>query len=64
MADRSMKNKGLLIQLIGFCILLAGTRGFYIFHNPFLYIAGLIAGVVMFAVYLFWVGLLCRKGKG
>ncbi len=56
MANPHLKRKGFIIQLIGLLILLAATRGFFIFKGDLqnMYFPGLIVGVILFVACLFW----------
>ncbi len=65
MPNPQLKSKGLGIQFLGLLILLGSTRGFFIFRGDlqFLYFPGLIAGVILFAVLLFWGGSLVKRSK-
>jgi hypothetical protein len=59
----SDKNKGLLMQLAGVLILLAGFRGFFVLEGGTAYFIGVIAGIAVFAVLLSKGGALVRKSK-
>lgn len=65
MSDLQLKSKGQGIQFIGLLILLAGTRGFFIFQGDlnFLYFPGLIVSVIIFAICLSRGGALIQKSK-
>jgi hypothetical protein len=66
MPNPQLKSKGLGIQFLGMLVLLAGTRGFFIFKGALinLYFPGLIFAVVVFAALLFWGGSLVKNSKG
>jgi hypothetical protein len=65
MPNPQLKGKGHGIQFLGVLMLLAGTRGFFIFRGDlsYLYFPGLIAAVIGFAACLFWGGSLVRRSK-
>ena len=65
MPNPQLRGKGHGIQFLGLLILLAGTRGFFLFKGDlvFLYFPGLIFAVVVFAALLFWGGSLVKKSK-
>ena len=63
MPDTTMKNKGMIIQVVGVVLLFLGIRGFGVFNGTILYFPSLIVGVILFAACLFWGGSLVRKSK-
>lgn len=63
MADAHLKNKGLLLQLIGFIFLLISLNGFFILKDTALYFPGIVAGVIVFALCLFRGGALVKRSK-
>ena len=65
MPNPQLKSKGLGIQFLGLLVLLASTRGFFIFRGDLqsLYFPGLIGGVIIFAVCIFWGGSLVKRSK-
>jgi len=56
------KNNGLLLQLSGVVVLLAGFRGFFVLEGGIAYFIGVLIGVVGFAVLLSKGGALAKKG--
>jgi hypothetical protein len=65
MPNPQLKSKGLGIQFLGLLILLGGTRGFFMFKGDlqYVYFPGLIIAVIIFAICIFWGGLLVKKSK-
>lgn len=63
MPDTSMRDKGLLIQLLGVVLLLLGMKGFFIFRGTALYLHALAVGVLLFAICLFKGGAMYKKSK-
>ena len=63
MPDTTMRDRGLLIQVLGLVILLLGMKGFFVFRGTILYLPALAVGVIIFAVLLFWGGSLYKKSK-
>jgi hypothetical protein len=60
----SLKNKGLLMQIAGVLILLAGLRGFFVIEGGIVYFIAVAIGIAGFAVLLSKGGALARKSKG
>jgi len=60
----SLKNKGLLMQIAGVLILLAGLRGFSVIEGGIEYFIGIAVSIALFAVLLSKGGALARKSKG
>ena len=63
MPNSNQKSLGLLLQIIGVVVLLAGLRGFFVFSGTVLYFPALAVGIVVFAVCLFGGGRLVKKSK-
>jgi hypothetical protein len=63
MADANLKNKGLLLQLAGFIVLLVSLNGFFVLKETALYFPGIIVGVIIFAACLFRGGSLVKRSK-
>ena len=63
MADANLKNKGLLLQLAGFIVLLVSLNGFFVLKGTALYFSGIVVGVIVFAVCLFRGGSLVKQSK-
>lgn len=61
--DKAMKNKGVVIQVLGIIFLFLGLRGFFVFGHTIFYFPSVVFGVVVFAGCLFWGGYLIRKSK-
>jgi hypothetical protein len=62
MADGNLKNKGLLLQIAGVIVLALSLNGFFVLQGV-LYFAGIIVGVIVFAVCLFRGGAMVKKSK-
>ncbi len=62
-ADAKLKNKALLLQVAGVIVLVASLNGFFVLQGTMLYFAGVIVGVIVFAVCLFRGGSLVRQSK-
>jgi hypothetical protein len=60
----SERNKGLLMQIAGVVVLLAGLRGFFVIEGGIAYFIGIAVGIAVFAVLLSKGGALARKSKG
>ena len=60
----SQKNKGLLLQLLGVIVLLAGMRGFFVVEGGIAYFIAMAIGIAVFAVLLSKGGALVKKSKG
>ncbi len=60
----SERNKGLLMQIAGVVVLLAGLRGFFVIEGGTAYFIGIAVGIAVFAVLLSKGGALARKSKG
>ena len=63
MANANLKNKGLLLQLAGFIVLLVSLNGFFALKGTALYFPGIVVGVIVFAVCLFRGGSLVKQSK-
>lgn len=63
MESKNMKQTALVVQLIGFGVLLLGTRGFFIFRGTSLYFPALIVAVIVFAASLFKGGAMHKMAK-
>ena len=63
MADANLKNKGLLLQLAGFILLLVSLNGFFVLKGTALYFPGIVVGVIVFAVCLFRGGSFVKQSK-
>ena len=63
MSDTTQKDKGMIVQVIGFVFLFLGFRGFLVFRHTVLYIPAVIVGILLFLACLIWGGFMVRKGK-
>lgn len=65
MPNPQLKNKGVLLQVLGVVILLAGLRGFFILRGQlvYLYFPGVAVAIILFAICLSRGGLLIRRSK-
>ena len=65
MPNPQLKNKGVLLQVLGVAILLVGLRGFFIFKGSllYLYFPGVAVAIVLFAICLSRGGKLIRRSK-
>lgn len=63
MADSNLKNKGVLLQLAGFVLLLVSLNGFFVLKDTALYFPGIVIGVIVFAICLFKGGSLVKRSK-
>ena len=63
MESKKMKQRALVIQLLGLGVMLLGTHGFFAFRGPPLYLPVLIVSAVIFAVCLFKGGAMHKKAR-